>query len=91
MFHSFLFDDAELQFKTAANVDDGCAVAYWAEAIGLRWASDERVQCGGQPALGRLIGDALCLAHPDDARHRIHDRAAAASIINGSAWRMPYM
>jgi hypothetical protein len=47
MFHSFLFDDAELQFKTAANMDGGCAVAYWAEAIGLRWASDERVQCGG--------------------------------------------
>jgi len=24
MFHSFLFDDAELQFTTAANVDAGC-------------------------------------------------------------------
>ena len=35
MFHSFLFDDAELQFATAANVDGGCAMAYWAEAIGL--------------------------------------------------------
>jgi len=35
MFHSFLFDDAELQFKTAANMDGGCAMAYWAEAIGL--------------------------------------------------------
>jgi len=35
MFHSFLFDDADLQFKTAANMDGGCAMAYWAEAIGL--------------------------------------------------------
>ena len=24
MFHSFLFDDAELEFKTAANTDVGC-------------------------------------------------------------------
>jgi hypothetical protein len=24
MFHSFLFDDADLQFKTAANADVGC-------------------------------------------------------------------
>ena len=35
MFHSFLFDDAELQFATAANVDAGCAMAFWAEAIKL--------------------------------------------------------
>ena len=35
MFHSFLFDDAELQFTTAANMDAGCKMAYWAEAIGL--------------------------------------------------------
>ena len=35
MFHSFLFDDADLQFKTAANMDGGCAMAYWAKAIGL--------------------------------------------------------
>jgi hypothetical protein len=35
MFHFFLFDDADLQFKTAANMDGGCAMEYWAEAIGL--------------------------------------------------------
>ena len=35
MFHSFLFDDADLQFKTAANMHSGCAMAYWAKAIGL--------------------------------------------------------
>jgi hypothetical protein len=32
MFHSFLFDDAETQFKLAADLDPGCAMAYWAQA-----------------------------------------------------------
>jgi tetratricopeptide (TPR) repeat protein len=35
LFHSFLFDDAEFQFKTAAEMDASCAMAYWAEALGL--------------------------------------------------------
>lgn len=35
MFHSFLFDDAEFEFKTAAELDESCAMAYWAEAMGL--------------------------------------------------------
>jgi hypothetical protein len=35
MFHSFLFYDAESQFKMAADVDASCAMAYWAQAIGL--------------------------------------------------------
>jgi tetratricopeptide (TPR) repeat protein len=35
MFHSFLFDDAEAQFKAAAEADPTCAIAYWAQAIGL--------------------------------------------------------
>lgn len=35
MMHSFLFDDAEGRFKAAAEADSGCAMAYWAQAIGL--------------------------------------------------------
>jgi tetratricopeptide (TPR) repeat protein len=35
MFHSFLFEDAEAQFNAAAEADPACAMAYWAEAIGL--------------------------------------------------------
>jgi hypothetical protein len=35
MMHSFLFDDAEDEFKAAAEADHTCAVAYWAQAIGL--------------------------------------------------------
>jgi hypothetical protein len=35
MFHSFLFDDAESQFKMASEMDPHCAMAYWAGAIGL--------------------------------------------------------
>jgi hypothetical protein len=35
LLHSFLFDDAEEQFKAAAKEDSTCAMAYWAEAIGL--------------------------------------------------------
>jgi tetratricopeptide (TPR) repeat protein len=35
MFHSFLFDDAESQFKIATEMDASCAMAYWAEAVGL--------------------------------------------------------
>ena len=35
LMHSFLFTDAEEAFKEAAAADPGCAMAYWAEAIGL--------------------------------------------------------
>src|ERR1700720_1773233 len=35
LLHSFLFDDARDQFKAAAFEDSACAMAYWAEAIGL--------------------------------------------------------
>ncbi|HKD79982.1 MAG TPA: hypothetical protein VKH81_09825 [Candidatus Angelobacter sp.] len=35
MFHSFLFEDAEAEFNAAAEADPACAMAYWAEAIGL--------------------------------------------------------
>jgi len=35
MFHSFLFDDAEAQFRAAAIADPACAMADWAQAIGL--------------------------------------------------------
>jgi hypothetical protein len=35
LMHSFLFDDAEDQFRAAATEDSTCAMAYWAEAIGL--------------------------------------------------------
>jgi tetratricopeptide (TPR) repeat protein len=35
LMHSFLFEDAEDQFKNAATADPTCAMAYWAEAIGL--------------------------------------------------------
>jgi hypothetical protein len=35
MFHSFLFIDAENQFKLASDADPTCAIAYWARAIGL--------------------------------------------------------
>ena len=33
--HSFLFTDAEDEFKEAAAADPSCTMAYWAEAIGL--------------------------------------------------------
>jgi tetratricopeptide (TPR) repeat protein len=33
--HSFLFTDAEDEFKAAAAADSNCAMAYWAAAIGL--------------------------------------------------------
>ena len=36
MFHSFLFDDADLQFKTAANMDGGCAMQIIALALCFR-------------------------------------------------------
>lgn len=35
LMHSFLFDDGAGQFKAAAAEDSTCAMAYWAEAIGL--------------------------------------------------------
>ena len=35
MMHSFLFDDAEDEFKAAVAADPTCAMAYWAEAIGV--------------------------------------------------------
>lgn len=35
LLHSFLFDDAEDQFRSAATEDSTCAMAYWAKAIGL--------------------------------------------------------
>jgi len=35
LLHSFLFNDAEDQFKAAASEDSACAMAYWAQAIGL--------------------------------------------------------
>src|ERR1700730_914338 len=35
LLHSFLFDDAEDQFKAAATEDSACTMAYWGEAIGL--------------------------------------------------------
>jgi tetratricopeptide (TPR) repeat protein len=35
LMHSFLFDDAEDQFKEATTEDSTCAMAYWAEAMGL--------------------------------------------------------
>src|SRR5579864_7721123 len=33
--HSFWFDPAEKQFAVAAAKDPACAMAYWAEALGL--------------------------------------------------------
>jgi tetratricopeptide (TPR) repeat protein len=33
--HSFLFDEAEKQFHEATEKDPACAMAYWAEALGL--------------------------------------------------------
>jgi tetratricopeptide (TPR) repeat protein len=35
MLHSFLFDDTEEQFKRAADDDPTCAMAFWAQGIGL--------------------------------------------------------
>jgi hypothetical protein len=35
MMHSFLFADAEAQFKAAAVADPDCAMAYWAQAMGV--------------------------------------------------------
>jgi tetratricopeptide (TPR) repeat protein len=35
LLHSFLFDDAEDQFKVAATEDSACSMAYWGEAIGF--------------------------------------------------------
>ena len=35
LLHSFLFDPAEDQFKSAATQDPACAMALWGEAIGL--------------------------------------------------------
>lgn len=35
LMHSFLFDDAENQFNGASTEDSTCAMAYWAEALGL--------------------------------------------------------
>lgn len=35
LMHSFLFTDAEDEFKQAVAADPSCAMAYWAEAIGL--------------------------------------------------------
>jgi tetratricopeptide (TPR) repeat protein len=35
LMHSFLFEDAEDQFRIAATEDSTCAMAYWAEAIGV--------------------------------------------------------
>ena len=35
MLHSFLFDDAEEQFKRAGESDPTCAMGLWAQAIGL--------------------------------------------------------
>jgi hypothetical protein len=35
LLHSFLFDGAQRQFEEAAQKDPSCAMAYWAEAIGL--------------------------------------------------------
>jgi tetratricopeptide (TPR) repeat protein len=35
LLHSFVFDDAEEEFMAAATEDSTCAMAYWAEAIGL--------------------------------------------------------
>lgn len=35
LLHSFLFDDAEAEFEAATTEDSTCAMAFWAEAIGL--------------------------------------------------------
>jgi tetratricopeptide (TPR) repeat protein len=35
LMHSFFFEDAENQFRIATTEDATCAMAYWAEAIGL--------------------------------------------------------
>ena len=35
LLHSFLFDDAEEQFKRAGVGDPTCPMAFWAQAIGL--------------------------------------------------------
>jgi len=35
LLHSFLFDGAQKQFEEAVQTDPSCAMAYWADAIGL--------------------------------------------------------
>src|SRR5438445_6841161 len=35
LLHSFWFDEAQKQFEEAVRQDPQCAMAYWAEAIGL--------------------------------------------------------
>ena len=62
MMHSFLFGDAESQFKAAAGADPTCAMAYWAQASFLRTVP---VDLGGQPESGQRFRKGNCDSQPD--------------------------
>jgi hypothetical protein len=67
MFHSFLFDDAESQFNMAADMDASCAMAYWAQVIGLYrplayLPATHRQPASGTEGCGDCLGRAPGLA-----------------------------
>jgi tetratricopeptide (TPR) repeat protein len=77
LMHSFLFEDAEDQFRNAATADPTCAMAYWAEAIGLYrplayLPTDANMKRGWE-----LIQKAIEL-DPKTPRERDYVQAAAA-------------
>ena len=86
MMHSFLFEDAEAEFKAAVEADPTCAMAYWAEAIGLYrplvyWPSDADMQRGWE-----LIQQAARLK-PNTQRER--DYLEAAEVLYRPDYRIP--
>lgn len=77
LLHSFLFDDAEDQFKTAVSEDSACAMAYWAEAIGLYRPLAYRPTDSDMKQGWELVEKAQTL-HPKTQRERDYVEALAA-------------
>ena len=84
LFHSFWFDESQKQFEVAVQKEPSCAMAYWAEALGLYrplayrpadsdmkqgWALVEKAQAmHAKTARERAYIDALAVFYRNDDR-----------------------
>ena len=83
LLHSFWFDEAQKQFEEAAQKDPQCAMAYWAEAIGLYRPLAYRPSDSDLKHGWTLVQKAQAL-HAKTQRERDYIDALAIFYRNGS-------
>jgi len=83
LLHSFWFDEAQKQFEGAVHNDSACAMAYWAEAIGLYRPLAYRPSDSAMEQGWTLIQKAQAL-HPKTQRERDYVDALAVFYRNDS-------